>query len=266
MIKEPPLLNQSQEAYKLEISSLIAKFLNFTVQNGLFTGLKLHPTQFWGQAELANKLLGIYEEEVQSVLKKILKAHSISTLVDIGGADGFYATGFLHSKLLAQVIVYEQSHYGRESIHRHALLNHIGNNLHIHTSATTSALLSLFDEKSMRENTLCLIDIEGYEFDLLSANLLERMKQVHIVIEIHDRYIADKTMKLKVYPERDFPSSQKELHNLVQNTHKLHVINESPKDLQEFNFLSSWSDLSKNILASESRIGRGCWWYLEPMI
>ena len=264
-MKEPVYTNSDTAEQKREISSLISSSFDHVIQRGLFKGMKLCDQQFWGQGEKANKILGIYEYEVQRLIERISKAHSIYTLIDIGGADGFYAVGALFSKLVNRVITYEQSALGRESIREHAKLNSIDDGLQINPSASSHVIMSLLSEKNVVPPLLIIIDIEGHEYDLLSRALLEKMRHCHVIIEIHDRFIKDKTAKEVALPFRDFSLSQEMLFKSANQTHKVHVIPECKKDISEFKIFDGWSSYSKALLTSESRICPGIWWYLEPI-
>ena len=58
-----------------------------TLQNGLFKGLQINKNISWGKGDITSKIYGLYENNVQSILKKIKKP----ILVDIGSADSFFA-------------------------------------------------------------------------------------------------------------------------------------------------------------------------------
>jgi hypothetical protein len=53
-----------------------AKKNDFTVKNGLFKNLKINKDISWGKADIASKVYGLYENNIQKVLAKIKKTYT----------------------------------------------------------------------------------------------------------------------------------------------------------------------------------------------
>ena len=77
----------------------------FTVQHGLFKGLKLNKEQYWNSGDLGAKIYGFYEKDVQEIIYKIVKKYKIKQFINIGSADGFFPIGFLRLKLFKMQFV-----------------------------------------------------------------------------------------------------------------------------------------------------------------
>ena len=89
-----------------------AKKNDFTVKNGLFKNLKINKDISWGKADIASKVYGLYENNIQKVLAKIKKP----ILIDIGAADGFFAIGCIYSGISKHCYAFEQSDLGRSAL------------------------------------------------------------------------------------------------------------------------------------------------------
>ena len=48
-------------------------YFPFTVKNGLFKNLKINKDISWGKADVASKVYGLYENNIQKVLEEIKK-------------------------------------------------------------------------------------------------------------------------------------------------------------------------------------------------
>lgn len=265
-ITKGPELNQEYfEGLKIEMSKLVGERYNYRTEYGPFKGMKLLPQQFWGQGELANKILGIYELEVMQRIQEIKQQCNVTTLVDVGGADGFYVVGSLIADLVDRAIVFERSDLGKESILQHARLNGVESQVEILGEADTASFHQLLNDLSQDASSmLCLIDIEGFEYELLSADMLDLLSRSHLIIEIHDRFIQDKFSTEPPPQPIDFSLARDQLFQRARMTHDVDVLWESGRDLSQFEFLQGWSDFSRSLLVSECRTAMGCWWHLSP--
>src|ERR1039458_8198220 len=62
------------------------------VRSGPFAGMLYPPNRIADVDSPSAKLLGVYEREIQGAFADALE-HGVSTMVDIGCADGYYAVG-----------------------------------------------------------------------------------------------------------------------------------------------------------------------------
>lgn len=72
----------------------------YTVKYGGFAGLKMHQKVWWGKYDVINKVYGNYESQVVSVIQNY---RGRRTFIDIGAADGYYATGVVISGLFEEL-------------------------------------------------------------------------------------------------------------------------------------------------------------------
>lgn len=260
------MLSQNEiELYRLNLSHKIAKQLNYQVQYGPFKGMKLLPDPFWGEADLAVKILGLYEKELLELLCDIAKSPKITTLVDLGAADGYYPIGGLLSQLFDQVVLFEKSLLGQQSIKRHLTLNHIEHSVCLYAQADQSTFLDFLDRHHGHLHQMVfLIDIEGFEYDLMTPKILNLLRRSHVIIEVHNAYTQDKFEPPIRLDPRDFKESKSQLESWVLKTHCLKKFYQGGRDLSEFEFLHHLPDNDRALLISEGRDYIGCWWHLIP--
>ena len=233
--------------YRLELSIRVAKMMNYTVHYGIFKGLILSKEEFWSQKDLGGKLLGLYEFEIQDLLSTIQKRRR-STLIDVGGADGFYAVGALVNNLFDNCICFELTEKGRTSLERTANDNGVIDRLQILGEANENSFLSV--EVDFLDCVI-LIDIEGTEYDLLTDKVLNKLKQTELIIEIH---VFDEEHELE----------RKRLMGIVSNLFDLNIIRTSGRDFSIINETYHFSDTDRGLLTSEGRDKLGEWWHLSP--
>jgi precorrin-6B methylase 2 len=172
-------ISQRLERISLEVFDM----LGGAVRYGPFKGLKLQKTTWWGKCDLGSMLLGLYEKEILDYVDGLMVGEC-STFIDIGAADGYYACGLLSSGKVAKAICFEQSDLGQEVIHANWLNNGSKGKLEIYGEANSVSIKALHQQDL--ESALVLIDIEGYEFELLTDDVLRKLSSCTLVIEIHN--------------------------------------------------------------------------------
>ncbi len=172
-------IRQRQERISLEVHRLC----NGTVLYGPFKGLKIEPNTYWGRLDLGSQCLGLYEKEFLDFLAGI-KNKEFSTFIDIGAADGYYAVGMLVSGKVRSVVCFEQSEDGRQTIKRNWESNGTPGHLKVLGEATFDSIEALTAEDL--RNALVMIDIEGAEFELLNYDVLNKLSDCTLLIEIHN--------------------------------------------------------------------------------
>lgn len=174
------------ERKKLVARKVLTDIVGYQVIYGPFEGLKLPVKSWWGEHDVCSKILGQYEPHVIQFLESALK--SSDQLLDVGAADGYFAVGVLHANFCQQVIAFEMSEAGRESIRSCAIDNGVEDRINIQGAADERRLIECFEEK---ESKCVLIDIEGGEYSLLSEAVLFAMRGSNVVIELHPFLIED---------------------------------------------------------------------------
>lgn len=183
-------IRERQERISLELFDI----LNGVVKYGPFTGLHLDRETWWGKLDLGSQCLGLYEKEILNLIETT-EADRYSTFIDIGAADGYYAIGMLVSGKVGRTICFEQTEKGRSVIAENWKKNHSVGELTILGEANAASFAAL--NPTDLDNALVLVDVEGFEFDLLTDEVLRLLTCSTIVIEIHhwmdnflDKYTA----------------------------------------------------------------------------
>lgn len=183
--------NRSKEKWGLEtirerherVSLEMYDTCNGEVKYGLFTGLKLQRSAWWGKLDLGSQCLGLYEKEVLNFLSDCPK-YKYKTFVDIGAGDGYYANGILKAGITNEVICFESNSKGRDAIVASWVLNGKVGDLQVYGEANECLLEKVFGKEL--SGALILVDIEGNEFDLLNDNVLSKFRHSDMLIEVHN--------------------------------------------------------------------------------
>lgn len=207
------------------------------VQYGPFRGLKLNKETWWGKPDLGSQCLGLYEAEILQFLTDA-GVDKYRTFIDIGAADGYYAIGMLVSGLVDRVVCFEVSEAGREAIEQNWRANDCVGSLQVFGEANSKSL-SEVAQKDL-ENALVLVDIEGYEFELLNLDVIKQLKHCDVLIEIHNWV-------------EDFESKYSTLLKELSSYFNIDVINRIERKTTDFEELRSYTDDNRLLLVSERR-------------
>ena len=223
-----------------------AKKNNFTVQNGLFKGLQINKDISWGKGDIASKIYGLYENNVQSILKKIKKP----ILVDIGSADGFFAVGCLYSGLSKFCYAFEQSQKGQEVLLKTAQTNNVIKKISIKGKVTSKNFISLLPIDIDLSKTVIICDIEGEEYNFLNDHILSKCKKANFIVEMH------KTNNI---------NDKNKLYKKMCKFFDVSIIIDGNKNYNETPQLHNLNDIDRLLLTCEGRSYIGEWWHLQPI-
>ena len=195
------------------ILSFLRAFRGDTIYDGLFRDVIYGCEAFYSVT--LPKYLGVYEVEIYPVLESFLH-QNFDCYVDIGAAEGYYAVG-LASRLptTINIIAFETEESARDLLIKNLELNHLRSRVEVLGNCSKEDIIRL-TEKFHR---LCLIvDVEGYEAELLSVQGLEN---VTMLVEIHDT--------------RDF------ILNTFNETHRITFISQKARTIDSFKrFHQKW--------------------------
>lgn len=161
-----------------------------TILAGPFAGMRYGDTQAMCSA-LYPKLLGTYEHELASAFDEAL-ARDYSLVVDIGAADGYYAVGFAFRNPSSRVIAFDQDPRARAELSKLAALNGVTERIEIRERCDPQDLAG-FEGKS----GLMIVDCEGFEEVLLTAERIGALEKWDFIIETHDGISPEVTSTLK---------------------------------------------------------------------
>lgn len=218
---------------------------------GKFKGLKIVSCR-WGLRDLGSIILGEYERDVVEYINNL--DGNYSTFIDVGAADGYYAVGLLHNKKIRKAICFESSHDGRASIELNSHANGVGKDISIRGTATLQFANELLAELGEAlQNCIFLFDIEGGEFDILTQDNLQILRNSILVVELH-REAGDYEVKLS------------QLYDNAKDSHQIRVINRTGVNPFQFKELDNWPDEDRQIIFSEGRRYSMTWIALHPIL
>lgn len=150
-----------------------------TVKRGPFAGMR-YPRAYAHGSTLAPKLLGVYEAELHPTIQRFL-AKDYRLIIDVGGAEGYYAVGCALRWPAAEVIAYELQRDARQAIAEMATANGVDDRVRIAAECLTA---DLYDRRG-----LVICDIEGCEADLLTdSEFAAAFAASDFIIETHDLF------------------------------------------------------------------------------
>ena len=229
--------NETVSARSERISLETYDACNGEVKYGPFQGLSLNRKTWWGKSDLGAQCLGLYEKEILDDIGSREKG-KYQTFIDIGAADGYYAVGMLLAGIVNNVISFEVSEAGRAAIGENWAANGKPGELTICGEANHASLGGI--PNHIFHDALVLIDIEGYEFELLTKEVIQQLQFSEVIIEVHN-WIDDF--------ERRYPQLLRDLAEYF-NVEKLAPVE---RNTAKFSELRGYTDDNRLLLVSERR-------------
>lgn len=165
-----------------ELSEQMASVLQSTVAAGPFAGMKIVTDASWGDGIVIPKLFGCYEQELHSALSRAV-GRSPGSVIDIGCAEGYYAVGLARLLPKARVIAFDTDPKAREICRAVASTNGVADRLRVEGECSPSKLASLVAAEGRK---LLVVDCEGAERTLLTADVIRQMRNTDVIVECHD--------------------------------------------------------------------------------
>ena len=218
-----------------------------TVAHGPFAGLRLPERSGWGRHDVSAKILGTYERQVVDLL--VAWSAPGGVLVDLGAADGYLAVGALRAGLFAEAICFERSEKGRATLQAVSEQNGVGDRLRILGEATPASLLEVLDR---HRPDLLLCDIEGAEFDLLDEDVLHRLSNTHVIVELHE-FLVEDGLRMR-----------RDLEARAARVFDVEIVGGSDPAVSGFPELDGFDDDHRLLAFSEGRDVRTDWLVLRP--
>jgi len=230
-----------------QLAKEINQLLGGTVSYGPFKGLKFVGESWWeGDQDRAAILLGLYEKDILDILERSRTKYS--TLINLGAADGYYAVGALMGGLFEKGYCFEVEPKGREIIAQNAMLNGVKDKLKIFGAATNDFYLQI--PSSERDRAVVIVDIEGAEFDVLTAEVFDAFTRSLFIVEIHD-WVEQGEAKIK------------RLQESIPSNYTLTTVKMGARDLSQFEELKNYNDTDRWLICSEGRPVLMSWFVIE---
>ncbi len=159
--------------------SIRGRFINGVVRHGMFYGMKYPSLEAAGSA-LYPKLLGSYELELRPVMERIIQT-GYEAIVDIGCAEGYYATGLALRLSNTKVFAFDVDERARRLCRQMAEVNGVADRVEIREACTAKALAGL----PLGRRSLIISDCEGYEHLLFTPGCVTALARHDVLIEVH---------------------------------------------------------------------------------
>ena len=209
------------------------------VRRGPFSGMRYPADAIGNVSCLTTKLMGCYEHELSP---KLAEAAGFELFVDIGSSDGYYCVGFKRLSPETRVIGYEVDASHRRMAARLAKIN--GVNIEVRGAADHHALSAL-----PHGRLLLMVDVEGYEYQLLDPALVPRLVEATMIVEAHPAI---------------YPDVVDALFARFSTSHDVRLVQGRPKAVGDFPELADWEDASARYAISEGRPTDPVWLVMRP--
>ncbi|WP_041425227.1 class I SAM-dependent methyltransferase [Synechococcus sp. CC9902] len=225
--------------YRLALEEEAANDGRSIVESGLFRGMSLYPQALASQ--VMPKIQGTYEKEVQDFL--IEHSEAFERFLDVGCAEGFYLSGIASWKGIPCYGI-DIDPVSEKAVEYVAAANKLENLISFSSSLSSA-------EDFISGKLLCLVDVDGSEFDVLgSLNLAfdqsSSLESVLLLVESDDQQLGRQNT-----PEL--------ISGLVRSGWSIEsMIKQKPSN----RFVDSRSELSfleQVVIGAEGRPGRQCW-------
>lgn len=240
--------NVSNRLKKLKAEDDFFQFTNYgkEVLAGPFKGMK-YPTLVSNCSQVAPKIIGSYESELDSILETICKDPNYAKVLDIGCAEGYYAIGLLRRMPKVSMYAYDIDAMSRQFCMDMAKTNGVDNRLIMGEFCSPETLQNFdFNKKS-----LIVCDCEGYEIELFNSSNVKNLHNCDLLIELHDLFN---------------PAITPTLTSIFKDTHTITLITSEYKDSSNYPILSSFEKSYADLIISESREGEMQWAFLQSKL
>lgn len=234
----PEYLHPMRMAYRYLIKASRGK-----VMSGPFQGMPYRPCSVMSAME--PKLMGTYELELHPVIEAICE-HPPGVVVDVGAAEGYYATGLAWRCPGVAVEAFEALPTGQSLLHAQAKAAGVSDRIQISGHCETTHLRALTEGQRA---PFILMDVEGGEVQLLDPELVPGLKQCEILVELH---------------EHISPGVSNLIRERFQGTHDVQLIWEQARTREVLPIRSMLWDRWLEKLLREFRPVRMSWFHLIP--
>lgn len=202
------------EGRQKSIADILVKKHGRLVQGGPFKGMKFSDRKVWGELTEAAKLVGCYEQEMHEALEKAI-ARQPDVVVNVGCAEGYYAIGLALRLPGVPVYAFDIEPQAQEICTHAAELNGVSGQVHVAGRCDVDSLTNLVAGK----RALIVMDCEGGEKELLTAQSVASLHGCDLIVECHD--FMDRT----ITPSITMP---------FVGTHHLEYLQEGARDPSAF--------------------------------
>ena len=240
---------------KLWLVDHLFKISNDKVMSGPFKGMKLLKKSSWDKKiyefnpDLSSKIVGCYEQEVQSKIVELQKINKKKYFINFGAGEGYFALGVLYSGFFEQSIAFEITDESRNIMIENSKINKLDNRLSIKYAANSSFLKDILDSGKKLDDIIILSAIEGAEFEIFNDDNLSKLINCNLIIEFHRHPIDEENKKFREKLNKYF---------------KVSLLSTSNRSFSDIPLLKELNDDDRWLIASENRPYLMNWFVCTP--
>ena len=239
------------ERTKIEVLKILLAKYNYSVAYGPFKGMKFNPNSTWSKYDLITQTLGVYEKHILEKLILFSKKQNLH-FIDIGAADGYFAIGAAYSNIFKKVYAFDKSEISLKNIIINININGCRDKVVVKGEANYENL-----KKTIIDCNHCaviLIDVEGFEFELLDEKMLRCFSNSYVICELHPSLVSNGYEK------------QDQLLSRCKDFFNISTIQRETYNPNNFEELDMLSDEKRLIVFGEGRSSNMKWLVLEPKL
>ena len=187
-------------------------------------------------------LMGVYECELHSAIEKVLREPP-ALFVNVGASQGYYAIGFARRAPRSRHVAFEVYQPRIAQMKRAMAANSAAIELHGECSPE-----SLQNALEQCDRAFIIVDVEGYERELLDPIKVPSLVHAKMIVETHDQPSNNITEELA--------------HNF-RSSHKLEIIGARERSADDLPFLFSDPWTIGQLI--EGRPMSQKWLFMEPV-
>ena len=234
------------EAKRAELIPGIVLETQGEVASGPFKGMKLIlDNSSAGGIDTAAKLLGIYEQQLHPTLQAFAR-NTYKAIINVGCADGYYAIGL--SRLFPEITsyAYDPDQTAQVVFRNASRSNAVDARVVLGDYCSSEELTRL---GASHTRTLCVVDCEGFELDLLDERTIaDGLQHSDLIIECHDCIR---------------PGISRTLSDRFSRTHNVNRVFGSTRDFSSLPLLWKMSAIDRLMLTLEMRPAEISWMVCE---
>jgi hypothetical protein len=172
-------------------TAFLDTWLGDEVRYGEFAGMNFKPARSHAN-QYYSKLLGVYEKELTPVWQE-LRGRQYDLILNVGAAEGYYAVGLALMQRSARVIAFEAAEAFSTTLAKLAAAN--GVSVAIHGFCDLPQLIRVLEGV---RRALVILDVEGFEYELLVPSTIHQLKPCDLLLETHELFripMAQEMMK-----------------------------------------------------------------------
>ena len=231
-----------------KIGEIVFQESNHKILCGPFRGVEI-PVSLASSSPswCAGWILGTFEQQ----LLEYVTSHRWRFVVNVGAAEGYYPVSLLKKGYAAQAIAFESLEVEQKKMKLFSELNGVDSKIKTIGHAGPNFIHQIDPDSLTDGPSLMIVDIEGSEFDLLDSDTLGKLKNFHLVVEVHNFVVKEKD-KIELF-----------VKSLAQY-HDIEIVTENSRNIPSRNEVSFLSRRELLMLIAEERPSDMFWVLATP--